>query len=68
MSQESRAGNITYNLPTIWGEEGNGEKESSISLKRDSNMEDLELVQEGQSETTNDKEGGEKRRFRGIGN
>ena len=62
--RESRLGEINKNLPTITGEEEDEEKESAISEKGDSNLEDQELVQEQHGET-NVQRGGTERRFRG---
>ena len=57
MSQDSRHGGVNKNTPTILIlEDEIGDRESAISTRCDSNMEDHGLVPEGQSATTNDQE------------
>ena len=56
-SHGSRQEGINSNIPTALDlEAGVGDKESPISAKGGSDLEDQELVQEGQSGTTNGKE------------
>ena len=55
-AQGRRQEEINRNLPIVWGETGNEEKESAIAGKGDSNLEDRNLAHH-RSETSNGQEG-----------
>ena len=60
-SQERKQDDINKNPHHL--EEENGEKESMISAKSDSNLEDLELVHDEQSEAAKDRKRRETKRI-----
>ena len=62
-AREGRREDVNVNLPPVMEEAGNEAKESAISEKASSNLDDHDLAH-NRSEPTNDPDGGTKARFR----